>query len=101
MSLTETASDFYDVADFATSASYTPVGSGTAVPVLGIFDTDYVEPFGDVEARQIAFRAPQSAFAAKPAKGATLAIGSTTYRIKNVQDVPPAAFEWRLMLEKV
>lgn len=101
MPLTENPADFYDSADFATPASYTPAGGGAAVMVQGIFDTDYVEPFSDVEGRQTAYRAPQGQFATRPSKGATLVIGATTYRIKNTQDVPPNGFEWRLMLERV
>jgi len=91
--------DFYRESDFAVTAGYSPAGGGTAVSVLGIFDTDYVEPFSAVESKQVAFRTWLGQFAQRPTKGATLTINSTTWRVKNVQDVPPNAQEVRLILE--
>jgi hypothetical protein len=99
MPLTESMAEFYDQADFATSAQFTPAGGGSAVSVLGIFDADYVEPFSAVEGKQIAFRVFVSQFASRPTKGSALIINATTYRVKNVQDVPPNGAELRLMLE--
>jgi hypothetical protein len=100
MPFTESLADFYDDTDFSTAGSYTPAGGGSAVAVKGIFDTEYVEPFSEITGSQIAYRTWASQYASRPTKNATLAIAGTTYRIKNVQDIPPNGAEIRLMLEK-
>jgi hypothetical protein len=100
MPFTESAADFYAAADFATTATYTAAGGGASVSVLGIFDKDYVEPFGAVEGTQIVYRTWAEQYPARPTQGATLVIDTFTYRVHRVENIPPNGAELRLVLHE-
>lgn len=91
---------FFEVDDFAVTASYTPQG-GSPVAVRGIYDQEYLEldSGGSVA---FAINQPRfqcaSASVASAAEGDTLVVSGVTYKITVVQ--PDGTGVTTLVLEK-
>ena len=100
MPFIESLADFYDENDFATLGIYSPVGGGGVITVKGVFDSDYVEPFGQIEGKHRAYRTWAAQYPARPSQSSTLTINAVVYRVKNIQEIPPNGAEYRLFLEK-
>ena len=88
------------------AALYTPAG-GNALAIAGRFTSDYVEPFGMVEATQPAFFGAASQFAAgDPKQGDAITITSAdasplalVYRVKTVKQNTPQVGDVLMLLK--
>lgn len=83
MAFTEDLSVFFDTDDFAVTA--TKEGGGTASVIE---DSEFLLAHGMVSTTDPAALAKASDFSASDV-GNTLTIGATTWRIRNVEKVPP------------
>lgn len=104
-----TAADFQNAAQLhglTDAALYTPAG-GNATAIAGRFSSDYVEPFGAIEATQPAFFGAATQFATgDPKQGdavtITVADGvavALVYRVKTVKANTPNVGEVLLLLK--
>ena len=82
MPFTEDLAAFFDPAEFASAATYTPAG-GSAATVNGIFDNGFADPLG-IEGGAPRFTCV-AADVAGVAHGDALAVDGTTYRVVGVE----------------
>lgn len=79
MPFTEDLTAFFSTSDFGTAATYN--GSTT---INGIFDNDYTEPMGRLQAASPVFVC-RTADVSTAAHGQTLVINAVTYKIRGVE----------------
>lgn len=86
-------------------ALYTPAGGGAAVALRTYLARPMDEPFGQGNGRTAAAIAYLAASAladaaiARPAKGATLAIGGTAWRVDGAE-LDPTGHTWKVTLQR-
>jgi hypothetical protein len=93
MPFTEDLSVFFRTEDFGTAAVY----SGSGATINGIFDTEYEEPMGRVQAYKPIFVC-RTSDVPTASHGQTLVIGAVTYKIRGVE--PDGTGITMLRLEK-
>lgn len=80
MPFTERISDYFRAEDFGTAAVF----SGTGATIAGIFDNDYLEAMGRVQASAPLFVCA-SADVPGAVHGQTITVGATVYKIVGVE----------------